>query len=164
MTKENDFHVLIQIINKYNLIRHYLHLCCQEQTLVTSSSPPPSVSRLPVAHGQTQPPKVSLATGIHGPAARLSGPFQRLPTGNKNTLNQEVHSLLRLWSAGSPSSSLTWQRDEGLTLHPSGQQAVNDRQSVLLLEPGEQRHQLGHWGLWTQVLHTQHLQRDKDHV
>ena len=39
---------------------------------------------------------------------------------------------------------LTWQSDEGLTLHPSSQQAVKDWWSVLLLEPGEQRHQLGH--------------------
>lgn len=39
---------------------------------------------------------------------------------------------------------LTLQSDEGLTLHPASQQAVNDRRPLLLLEPGEQRHQLGH--------------------
>lgn len=39
---------------------------------------------------------------------------------------------------------LTLQRDEGLTSHPSSQEAVHDRGSVILLKPGEQRHQLGH--------------------
>lgn len=56
---------------------------------------------------------------------------------------------------------LTRQSDEGLALHPTGQQSVQDWRPVLLLEPGEQRHQLGHWCLCTQVLYTQHLQWDK---
>lgn len=55
---------------------------------------------------------------------------------------------------------LTWQSDESLTSHPSSQQAVYDSGPVLRLEPGEQRHQLGHWCLCTQVLYTQNLQRD----
>lgn len=56
---------------------------------------------------------------------------------------------------------LTWQRDEGLTLHPSCQQSVNNWRPVLLLKSGEQRHQLCDGCLRTQVLHTQNLQRDK---
>lgn len=55
---------------------------------------------------------------------------------------------------------LTWQSDEGLTLHPSSQQAVKHRRPALLLKPGEQRHQLGHRCLCAQVLHAQHLQWD----
>ena len=59
------------------------------------------------------------------------------------------------------SSFLTWQSDEGLALHASCQQAVEQRGGALLLVPGEQRHQLGQRGPSTQVLHTQHLQRNR---
>lgn len=38
----------------------------------------------------------------------------------------------------------TWQSDEGLTLHPPSQQAVNNWGPVLWLKPREQRHQLRH--------------------
>lgn len=55
---------------------------------------------------------------------------------------------------------LTWQRDEGLALHPPRQQPVMQRRPVLALKTGEQRHQLGHGCLFAQVLHTQHLQQD----
>lgn len=40
-------------------------------------------------------------------------------------------------------SMVTGQRDEGLTLHPSGQQPVKNRRPVVPLETREQRHQLG---------------------
>lgn len=39
---------------------------------------------------------------------------------------------------------LTWQSDEGLALHATRQQPVQDRRPVLPLKPGEQCHQLGH--------------------
>lgn len=48
-------------------------------------SSPPAASLLPLARAQTPPPQVSLATGIHGPTARLSGLFQHLQKENKHT-------------------------------------------------------------------------------
>ena len=56
--------------------------------------PAPSVSPLPVVHGQTQPPKVSLATGIRGPTARHSGPFQHLPKEKHLTWNILTWNIL----------------------------------------------------------------------
>lgn len=56
---------------------------------------------------------------------------------------------------------LTWQRDEGLTPHPSCQQPVNNWRPLLPLKSGEQRHQLCEGCLCTQVLHTQNLRRDR---
>lgn len=53
----------------------------------------------------------------------------------------------------------TRERDEGLALQSSRQEAIHDRICVVLLKAGEQRHQLGQRGPRTHVLHTQHLRR-----
>lgn len=57
---------------------------------------------------------------------------------------------------------LTWQSDESLTLHPPSQHPVKHRGPVRPLKSGEQRHQLGHWRLWAQVLHTQDLHKERE--
>ncbi|TNN37838.1 hypothetical protein EYF80_051991 [Liparis tanakae] len=83
----------------------------------------------------------------------------------KQCMMGKAHGLLR--PSAPPPRLLTRQRDEGLTLHPAGQQAVKHRRRVLTLEPGEQRHQLGGGRLCAQVLHAQHLQarrRDQKHI
>ncbi|KAK0130791.1 Claudin-14 [Merluccius polli] len=49
--------------------------------------------------------------------------------------------------------------DEGLSLHPTRQQAVPHCWPAICLKPGEQRHQLGHRRLRTEILYTQHLER-----
>lgn len=56
---------------------------------------------------------------------------------------------------------LTRQSDERLAFHPTCQQPVQHRWTALLLKPGEECHQLGHWRMCTQVLQTQHLQWHK---
>lgn len=128
----------------------------------------PSVSPLRVVHGQTQPPKVSLATGIHGPIAGLFVLFQHLPNENQNTSckmynrkNIAYFSDTYTWKCILLKMFFTWQSDEGLTFHPSSQQAVNNWRPILCLKPREQRHQLRQRCLCTQVLYTQHLQHTK---
>lgn len=81
--QSHSFHPVFYtlVMNKYSVFFIII-------IIVISSHPSlhsPSVSPLPVAHGQTQPPKVSLATGIHGPIAGLFVLFQHLPKENKYT-------------------------------------------------------------------------------
>lgn len=58
----------------------YLQHFCSVFVFIDSLLP---VSSLPVVRGRTPAPKVSLATGIHGPSAMHAGPSQCLPEENK---------------------------------------------------------------------------------
>lgn len=121
--------------------------------IVSPAALPSPVSLLPGAHGRTPQPRASRAHGTHGPTAGLSWPSQRLPKENEWKHCCTVCSLI----CSRQKLFLTRQSNEGLALHPTRQQPVQHRWTALPLKPGEQCHQLGHWGMCAQVFQTQHL-------